>query len=162
MELKFQVATKIQKPLAEVFDAVYNPKKLSGYFTNGGAEAPLDEGKTVQWAFEDEPGNKISFPVKVKKMVPNKMIQFTWAASEGSYDPATHEYPKAAGYDTLVEILFEPLGKSETVVKIRESGWRPTQGGLEGSYNNCSGWMHMGLCLKAYLEHGIDLRKGSF
>jgi len=41
MELKFQVQTKIQKPVAEVFDAVQNPEKLSGYFTNGGASAPL-------------------------------------------------------------------------------------------------------------------------
>ena len=36
MELKFQVQTKIQKPVEEVFDAVHNPDKLSGYFTNGG------------------------------------------------------------------------------------------------------------------------------
>ena len=41
MELKFKVQTKIQKPVAEVFDAVYSPEKLSGYFTNGGASAPL-------------------------------------------------------------------------------------------------------------------------
>lgn len=53
MELKFKVQTKIQKPVAEVFDAVYNPSKLSGYFTNGGASAPLDEGTTVEWAFAD-------------------------------------------------------------------------------------------------------------
>jgi len=50
MELKFTVMTKIQKPIAEVFDAVYNPEKLSGYFTNGGASAPLDEETTVQAA----------------------------------------------------------------------------------------------------------------
>ena len=31
-------------PVAEVFDAVYNPSKLSGYFTNGGASAPLELG----------------------------------------------------------------------------------------------------------------------
>lgn len=29
MQLKFQVQTKIQKPVAEVFDAVYNPTKLN-------------------------------------------------------------------------------------------------------------------------------------
>jgi uncharacterized protein (UPF0297 family) len=33
MELKFQVQGKIKKPVTEVIDAVYNPKKLSGYFT---------------------------------------------------------------------------------------------------------------------------------
>jgi uncharacterized protein YndB with AHSA1/START domain len=36
MELKFQVYAKIAKPVAEVFDAVYDPRKLSAYFTTGG------------------------------------------------------------------------------------------------------------------------------
>ena len=36
MELKFKVQAKIQKPVAEVFDGVYNPTKLSTYFTTGG------------------------------------------------------------------------------------------------------------------------------
>jgi len=44
MDLRFTVQTKIQKPVSEVFDAVYNPKKLSKYFTTGGADGPLDEG----------------------------------------------------------------------------------------------------------------------
>ncbi len=53
MDLTFPVQTKIQKPVNEVFDAVYNPKKLSKYFTTGGADGPLDEGKTVMWSFTD-------------------------------------------------------------------------------------------------------------
>jgi len=37
MDLKFQMQAKIQKPLEEVFEAVYDPKKLSQYFTTAGA-----------------------------------------------------------------------------------------------------------------------------
>ena len=37
MELKFEVQAKIKRPISDVFDAVYNPNKLSGYFTTGGA-----------------------------------------------------------------------------------------------------------------------------
>jgi uncharacterized protein YndB with AHSA1/START domain len=59
MELKFNVQTKIQKPVEEVFKAVQDPDQLSGYFTNGGASAPLTEGTTVEWAFEDTPGEKV-------------------------------------------------------------------------------------------------------
>jgi len=55
MELRFQVYGKIAKPVAEVFDAVYNPSKLSGYITTGGASAPLVEGSTVTWDFADFP-----------------------------------------------------------------------------------------------------------
>jgi len=162
MELRFSVQTKIQKPVHEVFDAVHNPKKLSAYFTNGGADGPLDEGKTVQWKFVDTGAEPVTVPVRVVKTVKDKSITFRWSASEGVYDPKTGAMPKPGGYDTTVELTFEPLGEKETLVKIVEGEWRPTQEGLQGSYSNCSGWMHMSCCLKAYVEHGIDLRKGSF
>jgi uncharacterized protein YndB with AHSA1/START domain len=162
MELRFAVQTKIQKPLTEVFDAVYSPKKLSAYFTSGGSDGPLDEGKTVLWTFSDHPGENVTVPVKVQKIVKNKLIRFAWAASEGSYDPKAGSMPQPGGYDTTVEMSFEPLGENETLVKIVEGQWRLTDGGLEGSYSNCQGWMNMSCCLKAYLEYGINLRKGSF
>jgi uncharacterized protein YndB with AHSA1/START domain len=71
MELKFEVYAKIRKPIAEVFDAVYNPEKLSAYFTTGGASGLLDEGKSVIWDFADHPG---AFPVIVKQIVKNDKI----------------------------------------------------------------------------------------
>ncbi len=162
MELRFSVQTRIQKPVEEVFDAVYNPKKLSGYFTSGGADGPLDEGKKVLWTFSDHGAEPVTVPVQVSKTVKNRSITFRWAASEGTYDPGTGQVPHPGGYDTTVEVSFEPLGRNETLVKISEGEWRLTQEGLQGSYSNCSGWMHMSCCLKAYVEHGINLRKGSF
>lgn len=162
MEFKFRVQVKIQKPLAEVFDAVYNPKKLSVYFTTGGSDGPLDEGKTVMWAFHDEPHPPVSFPIKVQQTVKDKLIRFTWAASEGTYDPKTGELPRPGGYDNTVEISLEALGPKETLVTVTEGNWKPTEGGLKGSYGNCMGWSNMLACLKAYLEYGINLRKGSF
>src|SRR6267378_8586135 len=121
MDLRFTVQTRIQKPVNEVFDAVYNPKKLTKYFTTGGADGPLDEGKTVMWSFIDS-GVKIPpFPVKVKKVVRNKLIQFSWEASEGVYDAKTGQMPAGAGYDTVVEMSFEPLNANETLVKIVEA-----------------------------------------
>jgi uncharacterized protein YndB with AHSA1/START domain len=150
MELKFQVQTKIQKPVAEVFDAVYNPDKLSGYFTNGGASARLDEGTTVEWAFEDTPGEKLGpFPVEVKKVIANKLIVFEWEATGG-------------GFNTRVEMKFEETGPEETLVKISESGWKENQKDLDNSYGNCMGWSQMLSALKAYTEYGINLRKGAY
>jgi uncharacterized protein YndB with AHSA1/START domain len=161
MDLRFTVQTKIQKPVNEVFDAVYNPKKLSKYFTSGGADGPLDEGKTVMWSFKDGDIKVPPFPVKVHKVVPNRLIQFSWETIEGAYDAKKGVMPESAGYDTAVEMSFEPLSENETLVKISEGKWRPTEAGLQGSYQNCQGWAHMSLCLKAYLEYGINLRKGS-
>jgi len=148
MELKFTVQTKIQKPVETVFDAVYNPHKLSGYFTNGGASAPLDEGTTVEWRFEDNPGEPHIGKVVVKEVVPNKVIVLEWQGAK------TH--------DTRVTMNFETSGPDETLVRISETGWRETQEDLDGSYRNCFGWSHMITALKAYVEYGIDLRKGAF
>ena len=149
MELKFAVMTKIQKPVAEVFDAVHDPKKLSGYFTNGGASAPLREGTTVQWAFEDTPGDPMpAFPVKVLKEIPEELIVLEWEGSKGR--------------NTKVEFSFEQTGPEETLVKITESGWQESQEELDRSYMNCMGWSQMLSALKAYVEYGIDLRKGAY
>lgn len=146
MELKFTVQTKVQKPVTEVFDAVYDPEKLSGYFTTGGSSGPLEEGTTVMWSWHDYPA---SFPVHVKKTVPNELIVFEWEVTGG-------------GYNTTTEISFESLNASETLVKITEYGWEENEKGLKESYGNCFGWTEMICGLKAYLEYGINLRKGAF
>lgn len=146
MELKFKVQAKIKRPVAEVFDAVQNPDKLSRYFTTGSASGPLVEGATVWWDFADFPG---AFPVEIRKVVPNQLIIFEWKATDGDYK-------------TRVEMKFEPLDQRSTLVTIAESGWKETQKGLESSYGNCEGWTQMACSLKAYLEHGINLREGFY
>jgi uncharacterized protein YndB with AHSA1/START domain len=146
MELKFEVYAKIRKPIDEVFDAVYNPKKLSGYFTTGGASGVLDEGKEVKWDFHDFPG---AFPVRIKQTIKNEKIVLEWANSEGN--------------SNLVEMSFESLDEHSTLVKIKESGWKDqTQKSLDASYGNCYGWMHMLCCLKVYLEYDKNLREYFF
>ena len=148
MELKFTIYTKIQKPVADVFDAVYNPEKLSGYFTTGKAIGPLDEGTTVTWAFADNPGDEANrFPVTVAKTIPNELIVLNWEGSKGR--------------QTVVEMNFEADGDS-TLVRISESGWHENQAELDGSYGNCMGWSQMVSALKAYVEYGINLRVGAY
>jgi uncharacterized protein YndB with AHSA1/START domain len=146
MEVKFKVHSKIGKPVAEVFDAVYNPAKLSRYFTTAGASGPLDEGKTVTWEFADHPG---AFDIWVKKVIPGKLIVFEWPSQEG-------------GYNTRVEMTFEAVDANTTLVSVTESGWKDTEKGRESSYGNCQGWTQMICCLKAWVEHGINLREGAY
>jgi uncharacterized protein YndB with AHSA1/START domain len=146
MDLKFEVYSKIKKPINEVFDAVYNPKKLSGYFTTGGASAPLNEGTSVTWDFADFPG---AFPVHVKKVIMNEQIVLEWANNEGR--------------NNRVEMNFEALDPNSTLVKIRESGWsKMEQKSLDASYGNCMGWTQMLLCLKVYVEYRKNLREFLF
>lgn len=148
MDIKFQVQTRIQKPVEEVFDAVQNPDKLSGYFTNGGASAPLNEGTTVEWAFADNPGEPIAFPVTVTQVKKNELIKFEWGGGKNA--------------NTTVEMKFERGDDNSTIVRISESGWQENQDDLNRSYGNCMGWSQMLSALKAYVEYGINLRKGAY
>lgn len=144
MSIGFRVSGRIGKPVANVFDAVVNPARLSGYFTTiKGASAPLVAGTTVTWWG--------SVPVEVDEIVPQKRIVLRWDA-EGDPPP----------YKTLIEMNFEPLDDGGTFVTIEESGWREDEQGRKASYNNCEGWAMMLSAMKAYVEYGINLREGFY
>ncbi len=139
MELKFLVQTKINKPVAEVFDAIINPKKLTGYFCEK-SDAPLVEGQTVRWTWA-----KHEVDVKVKQIIPNSKIVIEW--------------PAATCGTSIAEMSFSTLEGGLTMIAITELGWPENAEGLSASYKNCQGWQHMLSCMRAYLLHGIDLRK---
>jgi uncharacterized protein YndB with AHSA1/START domain len=159
MELRFSVSGRIARPVNEVFEAVVDPTKLSHYFTTGGAKGRLETGATVQWDFADFPG---AFPVRVGEVEKNKRIVLYWAAADGSDPMATGEAPQSAGYDTKVTMTFEALADGRTLVTISEEGWRESEAGLKACLGNCHGWTQMLCSLKAWLEHGINLREGMY
>lgn len=149
MELKFEVSTRVGRPVHEVFQAVVDPAKLSGYFTTGGAVGRLETGATVQWDFADFPG---AFPVEVIEVVPDEKIVLRWAGAEGLDEGRT-----------TVTLTFAPLDDgTRTLVTIAEAGWKETPAGLKASYGNCAGWTQMLSALKAWVEYDINLREGAY
>ena len=150
MELKFEVAGRIARPIEEVFEAIVDPGTLSRYFTTGGAEGRIEPGATVSWSFHDFPG---AFPVEVVEVEKNKRIVLRWEADEN--DPS-------AKYHTIVTMRFEALEDGRTLVSIGEEGWRETPAGLKASYGNCMGWSQMLCAMKAWVEYGINLREGMY
>ncbi len=159
MDLKFKIAGRIAKPVHEVFEAVADPAKLSGYFTTGGAEGRLETGATVTWDFHDFPG---AFPVKVVEVEADKRIVLQWEANEGAPTDGDAAVTATTGYMTTVTMTFEPLEDGRTLVTIAEEGWRQTPDGLKASYGNCQGWSQMLAALKVWIEHGINLREGFY
>ncbi len=158
MELKFEVSTRIGRPVHEVFEAVADPARLSAYFTTGGAVGRLETGATVQWEFADFPG---AIPVEVVEVVQDEKIVLRWEANEGV--PADAEPVVTAGYMTTVTMTFSALDDgARTLVRIAEEGWRETPTGLKASYGNCMGWAQMLSALKASVEYGINLRNGAY
>jgi len=161
MDLKFKITGYIARPVHDVFEAVADPDILSRYFTTGGAKGRLETGATVTWDFHDFPG---AFPVEVAEVIPDRKIVLRWEAYEGPPPNGGGDIPieAAAGYQTTVTMEFEPKDDYRTLVTIAEEGWRQTERGLQGSYGNCQGWAQMLCAMKAWVEHGINLREGFY
>ena len=84
-----------------------------------------------------------------------------WEANDGPPENADNLVTHV-GYKTQVTMSFEGLDDGRTLVSIEEHGWKQTPVGLKASYGNCQGWTQMQCALKAWLEHGINLREGMF
>jgi len=142
---KFNVSGRISRPVGEVFEAVADPAKLSGYFTTGGAKGRLETGATVTWEFADFPG---AFPVEVAEVVENERIVLHWDAEDGA--------------KTKVTMTFTALEGGRTLVNITEEGFTDTPEGQQSAFGNCMGWAQMICALRAWVEHGINLREGFY
>ncbi|MBB6610779.1 SRPBCC family protein [Pontibacter sp. Tf4] len=143
-KLHIQTALQILKPAHEVFQAIVDPAKMSNYFISEGS-GPMEEGKTVTWKFPEFDG---SFPVRAGKVEQDKYISYYWDGTDGT--------------ELLVEITLTPKGENATVVTITEKEMDNNEEGLAWLMGNTAGWANFLACLKAYLEHGINLRKGAF
>lgn len=149
-ELAFTVSGRIARPCAEVYEAVADPEQLSRYFTTGGARGRLEPGVDVTWDFHDFPGR---FPVTVVEAQPPRRLVIKWDGNATADDAGT----------TTTTFEFEPIdGDTRTLVTITESAWRPTIEGATHAFGNCEGWTGMLAALKAWLEHGINLRAGFY
>ncbi|MGR4891445.1 SRPBCC domain-containing protein [Sphingopyxis sp. LARHCG72] len=119
----------------------------------------METGATVEWDFHDFPG---AFPVYVIEVVADEKIVLEWQASEGEAHNIEGSEPKDADYRTRVTMNFKGLDDGRTLVEIAEEGWRENQAALGASYGNCQGWSQMLCALKAWIEHGINLREGMY
>ncbi len=146
---KFEVSGRIGRPVPEVFEAFVNPDNLSGYFTTGGAKGRIEQGATVMWDFHDFPG---AFPVHVIEVEKNKRVVLRWGENN----------ERNGSVETTVTIRFEPTDDGRTIVSIAEEGWPATEKGFGNSYGNCMGWSQMLCAMKAWVEHGINLREGMY
>jgi uncharacterized protein YndB with AHSA1/START domain len=141
--LEIKTALQIQKPAGEVFEAVVDPAKMSGYFISKGS-GRLEEGKQVIWKF---PEFDMEFPVRAGKITTDKYISFYWDSD---------------GKELIVEISLSARKDGSTVVTITEKGKENDEAGIKWLKGNTEGWANFLACLKAYLEYGINLRKGAF
>ncbi|WP_297696634.1 SRPBCC domain-containing protein [uncultured Eudoraea sp.] len=140
MKLESNAAIQIQKPIKEVFEGIIEPENMTKYFISE-SSGRMESGKEVIWKFSEFPDK---FPVKEIKIENNRSISFVW-------DP-----------ETVVTITLENLEDKSTLVKVNENGKEFNEENLKWALGNTEGWANFLACMKAYLEYGIQLRKGAF
>lgn len=123
-----------------VYEAVADPNQLSRYFTSS-ASGRLDGSAAVHWRWDDACADAVVRPVAAER--PHRIV-FSWQ---------TH------GRDTEVTFTFQGT-TDRTRVRVVESGWPVDEAGAAALADQTGGWVNMLCCLKAYLEHGINLREG--
>lgn len=141
-QLSARAGIQVNKPVADVFEAVVNPQIMSNYFISEGS-ARLEADTEVQWSFPEFEG---SFPVRVGEVIPGEKIVLYW---------------EALGKEQEVTITFTPYG-SATIVNVTEGNEPVTDEALDWAIGNTEGWAGFLLCMKAWLEYGIHLRKGAY
>ncbi len=140
--LEIKTALQIQKPVTEVFEALVDHEKMKNYFISE-SSGRMEEGKELIWKF---PEFDAEVPVKVGSVEQDKYISFYWDAD----------------YGLLVEINLHPGVNSSTIVVVTEKSKPNDEAGIAWLKGNTEGWANFLACFKAYLEYGINLRKGAF
>ncbi|MDD4969658.1 MAG: SRPBCC domain-containing protein [Paludibacter sp.] len=140
MKLIAKATIQIQKPIEDVFEAIVNPEKMKMYFISE-SSGRLETGKELIWKFPEFSDECI---VKEIKIETNCSVSFVW-------DP-----------ETIVKIELETQPDKSTVVKVTEDGKVFNEDNLKWVIGNTEGWANFLSCMKAYLEYGIQLRKGAF
>ena len=143
MKLHINVAIQIQKPVDVVFEAIVNPDQMSQYFISK-SSGKMEEGKSLVWNF---PEFDADAPVRVGKITANELITFYWEINQ---------------VEVEVEMQLQQKPDGSTVIRIIEKEMDNNDAGITWLKGNTEGWANFLACLKAYMEYGINLRKGAF
>lgn len=142
--LEIKASLQVQKPVHEVFEAIVDPAKMTNYFISE-SDGRMEEGKKLTWHF---PEFKTPVPVRIGKIEKDSCISYYWDG--------------ASGRETLVEMELIEKGNAGTLVIVTEKSGDNDEAGIQWLKGNTEGWANFLACLKAYLEYGINLRKGAF
>jgi len=142
--LEIKAGMTVLKPEHEVFEAIVDPVKMTNYFISQ-SNGRMEEGKKLIWKF---PEWDMEVPVLVGKIEKDKYISYYWDDVDGK--------------QLLVEITLTPKPNNSTYVVVTEKSRINDEAGIKWLKGNTEGWANFLACLKAFLEYGINLRKGAF
>jgi len=144
-QLEIKTGIQVLKPAAEVFANIVDPDKMINYFISE-SSGFMKAGETLTWKF---PEMDIEFPVKVGKIEKDNYISYSWTDFTDNTE-------------TLVEINLLETDPGATLIRVTEKSRANDAAGIEWLKRNTEGWANFLACLKAWIEYGINLRKGAF
>ena len=140
--LEIKTSIKVCKSLHEVFEAIVDPANMTNYFISS-STGYMKDGASLTWKF---PEMDLEFPIKVDKIINDEYVSFYW-------DPVMD------GEQTLVEITLKQADDNKTLIIATEKSKPNNETGIKWLKSNTEGWAHFLACMKAWLEHGINLRR---
>lgn len=140
MKLVSTATLQIRKPIHEVYQTITMPEHMTKYFISE-SSGRLETAQDLEWKF---PEFDMRFPITQVKTEENKSISFVW-------DP-----------DTVVSIELTPFGEDNTIVKVTEDGKEMNDENMKWLISNVGGWANFLASMKAYIEYGVELRKGAY
>lgn len=141
-QLEITAKIQISKPASVVYKAIIQPDQMSNYFIEK-STGVMESGKTVKWKW---PEFDVVADIEVDRTRPNEFVAFYWLNGDRR---------------TMVEISLDDRTDS-TVVIITEKSMPLDEKGISWAKGNSEGWANFLACLKAWVEYGINLRKGAF
>ncbi|MDB5201405.1 MAG: ATPase [Ferruginibacter sp.] len=142
-ELEIKTRIQIAKPVSDVFEAIIYPEKMRHYFI-AESSGIMEAGKKLTWKF---PEFDMEVPVSVQEIIANQQVSYQWDIGERQ---------------TVVLIALKEAGDNATLLTITEGSMPNDEAGIKWLKSNTEGWANFLACMKAYLEYGINLRKGAF
>jgi uncharacterized protein YndB with AHSA1/START domain len=141
MQLEAKVDIAIARPPDEVFEAIVDPTKMSRYFISRASGRP-EPGETITWYWDDVGARA---RVRILELVPDRRLVFIWGPT---------------GQETRVTLEVAPDRPGCSAVTATEGTWLSDDAGVATFGGQIEGWTSVLFCLKASVEHGINLRTG--
>lgn len=139
---KVRFRTLVRVPPERVYDALATSAGLDEWFTTGASVDARPGGRIhfrwKDWGLERYSGENSGPVLEARR--PQRFV-FLWTADSG-------------GYDTMVEITFEPVAEG-TIVSLIEHGYEDSPTGMTDLLSRVSGWAQVMTLMKFYLEYGV-------
>lgn len=144
METQITTKFRIYSSAKEIFEAIVDPEKIGNFWFSSSSHR-WEQGKQITLRYDEYGAEGI---INVLEVDLNKKIVFAWGAEHDN--------------ETIVTININELEKMNTIIEIRESGFKADDPEIvDKMIGQKEGWVYMLSCLKCYIENDVKNLRAS-